>query len=94
MTNPVTLDADEPVSAAFEQRARNKVSGFPILSKGKLVGMLTSRDLRTVSDMNVKISTVMTKDPVTASRGRFWCFEGPHYDDGHLEARKQPERKP
>ena len=67
VTNPVTLDADEPVSAAFELRARNKVSGFPILSKGKLVGMLTSRDLRTVSDMNVKISTVMTKNPVTAS---------------------------
>ena len=55
VTNPVTLDADQPVSAAFELRARNKVSGFPILSKGKLVGMLTSRDLRTVSDMNVKI---------------------------------------
>ena len=67
VTNPVTLDADEPVSAAFELRARNKVSGFPILSKGKLVGMLTSRDLRTVSDMNVKIRSVMTKNPVTAS---------------------------
>ena len=67
VTNPVTLDADEPVSAAFELRARNKVSGFPILSKGKLVGMLTSRDLRTVSDMNVKIRAVMTKNPVTAS---------------------------
>ena len=67
VTNPVTLDADQPVSAAFELRARNKVSGFPILSKGKLVGMLTSRDLRTVSDMNVKIRTIMTKNPVTAS---------------------------
>ena len=67
VVNPVTLDADQPVSAAFELRARNKVSGFPILSKGKLVGMLTSRDLRTVSDMNVKISSVMTKNPVTAS---------------------------
>ena len=67
VVDPVTLDADQPVSAAFELRARNKVSGFPILSKGKLVGMLTSRDLRTITDMSVKISTVMTKKPITAS---------------------------
>ncbi len=67
VTNPVTLEADQPVSAAFEMRAMHKISGFPILKKGKLVGMLTSRDLRTITDYNVKIEKVMTKNPVTAS---------------------------
>jgi len=67
VVNPVTLDADQPVSAAFEMRAMHKISGFPILKKGKLVGMLTSRDLRTITDYNVKIEKVMTKNPVTAS---------------------------
>lgn len=64
--NPVTLNADQPVSDAFEMRAKLQVSGFPILSKGKLVGMLTSRDLRTITNTNMKISEVMTKDLITA----------------------------
>lgn len=65
--NPVTLNADQPVSDAIELRARLKVSGFPILLNGKLVGMLTSRDLRTITNTNIKISEVMTKDLITAS---------------------------
>ena len=65
--NPVTLDADQPLSDAFQKRLETKVSGFPILSKGKVVGMLTSRDLRIISDRNAKIKDVMTKNPITAS---------------------------
>lgn len=66
VSDPVTLDADEPVLHAFEMRARTKVSGFPVLSKGKVVGMLTSRDLRTITDTSVKVKDVMTKKPITA----------------------------
>ncbi len=65
--NPVTLDADQPLSDAYQKRLETKVSGFPILSKGKVVGMLTSRDLRMISDRNAKIKDVMTKNPITAS---------------------------
>lgn len=65
--DPVTLDADQPVSDAIAMKARIQVSGFPILSKGKLVGMLTSRDLRTITDFSVKIKDVMIKDLITAS---------------------------
>ncbi len=67
VSNPVTLDADQPVSDAYRTRLETKVSGFPILSKGKLVGMLTSRDLRMITDHSVKIRDVMTKNPITAS---------------------------
>ncbi|MDR1760791.1 MAG: IMP dehydrogenase [Fibrobacter sp.] len=65
--NPVTLEASQPVSDAIDLKARTRVSGFPILEKGKLVGMLTSRDLRTITDFSLKIKNVMTKNPITAS---------------------------
>lgn len=64
--DPFTLDADEPVKVAFEKRAKTQVSGFPVLSEGKLVGMLTSRDMRTISDYSIKIRDVMTEHPITA----------------------------
>jgi len=64
--DPITLDANEPVSKAFEISAREKISGFPVLSKGKLVGIITGRDLRTVTDGSLKIKDVMTKNIITA----------------------------
>jgi IMP dehydrogenase len=64
--DPITLDADEPVSHAFEISARQKISGFPVLSKGKLVGIITGRDLRTVTDRSVKVKEVMTTKLITA----------------------------
>ncbi len=64
--NPITLDADEPVSHAFEISARQKISGFPVLSKGKVVGIITGRDLRTVTDRDIKVKDVMTKNLITA----------------------------
>jgi len=63
---PITLNEDQPVSDALSLRSKYKVSGFPILSNGKVVGMLTSRDLRTITNTDIKISEVMTKDPITA----------------------------
>ncbi|MCL1957511.1 MAG: IMP dehydrogenase, partial [Fibromonadales bacterium] len=66
--DPITLNADEPVSKAFEISAKQKISGFPVVSKGKqLVGIITGRDLRTVTDRNVKVKDVMTKKLITAS---------------------------
>lgn len=68
VTDPITLDADQFVSDAFLIMRRKRVSGFPVLSKGKVVGILTNRDLRTIGqDSKAKVSDVMTKDPITAS---------------------------
>ncbi len=64
--NPVTLDADQPVSDAFEMRAKLKASGFYSF-KRKVSRYITSRDLRTITNTNMKISEVMTKDLITAS---------------------------
>jgi IMP dehydrogenase len=65
--DPITLNADEPVSKAFEIAAKQKISGFPVLSKGKLVGIITGRDLRTVTDRSLNVKEVMTTKLITAS---------------------------
>lgn len=64
--DPITLDAEQPVSDAFAIMAARKISGFPVLSQGKVVGILTNRDLRTITDRNAKVGDVMTKKPITA----------------------------
>ncbi|GHV14862.1 inosine-5'-monophosphate dehydrogenase [Fibrobacterales bacterium] len=65
--DPITLEENDPVEKAYEISQRKKVSGFPVLSKGKLVGIITGRDIRSVSDMSLKVKEVMTTKLTTAS---------------------------
>lgn len=58
---PITLSPNRPVSHALEVMRRYSISGIPVTEKGKLVGILTNRDLRFLKDFSQKISTVMTK---------------------------------
>ena len=69
--DPVTLMADGHVHDALELMAKYKVSGVPIVdADGRLVGLLTNRDLRFVDDHDQPISAVMRKPPlVTAPVG-------------------------
>jgi IMP dehydrogenase len=71
ITDPFTLSPENSVQEAEELMARYHVSGVPITNeKGKLVGILTNRDLRFLEDFSVPISSVMTKARlVTASPG-------------------------
>ncbi len=70
ITNPVTFSPDQLVSEAIEVMNRYKISGLPITNKDKvLVGILTNRDLRFIGREDVKVSEVMTKNPITASQG-------------------------
>ena len=68
--NPFFLSPDNYVYEANELMGKFKISGVPICRDGKLVGIITNRDLRFLSDFNVKIDDVMTKDNlVTAPVG-------------------------
>jgi len=69
--DPVTLTAGGHVYDALELMAKYKVSGIPIVAEdGRLVGLLTNRDLRFVDDHDQLISAVMRKPPlVTAPVG-------------------------
>lgn len=70
IVNPFFLSPDHYVYDANELMAKYKISGVPICENRKLVGILTNRDLRFMTDYNVKIKEVMTKDHlVTAPVG-------------------------
>ncbi len=62
IVNPFSLTADRYVYDADELMGKYKISGVPIVdSTGKLVGIITNRDMRFISDYNTKIDDVMTK---------------------------------
>jgi IMP dehydrogenase len=62
IVDPVTMSPDAKVSDALEIMSRYKISGVPITKNGKLVGILTNRDLRFETRFDIPISKVMTKE--------------------------------
>ena len=70
ITDPFFLAPDRKVSDALELMQKYKISGVPICKNGKLVGILTNRDLRFETNFDQPIENVMTKDRlVTAPEG-------------------------
>lgn len=70
ITDPFFLSPDHLISDANELMAKYRISGVPITQNGKLVGILTNRDLRFETDYTRRISEVMTsKNLVTAPIG-------------------------
>jgi IMP dehydrogenase len=62
IVDPVTMSPDAKVSDALEIMSRYKISGVPITKNGKLVGILTNRDLRFETRFDIPINKVMTKE--------------------------------
>ncbi|HXY49844.1 MAG TPA: IMP dehydrogenase [Terriglobales bacterium] len=63
IVDPVTMSPDAKVSDALEVMRKYKISGVPITQKdGKLVGILTNRDLRFETRFDIPIRNVMTKE--------------------------------
>lgn len=63
--DPIYLTVEAPVSAAEDLMRTYRISGVPIVSNTdelKLVGIITNRDLRFISDYSVKIDSVMTRE--------------------------------
>lgn len=70
ITDPIFLHPDDKIDDALTLMARYRISGVPITVEGKLVGILTNRDLRFEKDYQRPIGEVMTKgNLVTASVG-------------------------
>lgn len=70
ITDPFFLEPNNLVSEAMALMEKYRISGVPITSDGKLVGILTNRDLRFESNFEQPISNIMTKDNlVTAPVG-------------------------
>ncbi|MGH7342046.1 MAG: IMP dehydrogenase, partial [Candidatus Rokuibacteriota bacterium] len=70
IADPVTVDPETPVHKALDIMSRFSVSGVPITRRGKLVGILTNRDLRFETNLERPVSEVMTsKGLITVAVG-------------------------
>src|SRR6202161_1217525 len=62
IVDPVTISPDRKISDALDLMKRYRISGVPVTKDGKLVGILTNRDLRFETRSDLPISHVMTKE--------------------------------
>ncbi len=62
IVDPVTMEPDQRIWEAMEVMKRFRISGVPITKGGKLVGILTNRDLRFETRFDLPIEEVMTKE--------------------------------
>lgn len=68
--DPVTTTSDKTIREALEIMAHFRISGVPVVDNGKLVGILTNRDIRFESNLDLPISSCMTsKNLVTVKKG-------------------------
>ncbi|MFZ1748387.1 MAG: IMP dehydrogenase [Nitrospirales bacterium] len=68
--SPITISPDHTIRDAHHLMATYRISGIPVTKDGKLVGILTNRDLRFENRLDLKVSQVMTKNNlVTAPEG-------------------------
>jgi len=68
ISNPITLHPDQKLHDAFEIMQKYHISGLPITVEGKLVGILTNRDLRFETNLDLQVSDIMTKDNLVTAR--------------------------
>ncbi|MDB5432127.1 MAG: inosine-5-monophosphate dehydrogenase [Caulobacter sp.] len=68
--NPLTIHPDTTLAEIREIKARRHISGFPVVERGtgKLVGILTNRDMRFEGNASVPASELMTKDGLITVR--------------------------
>ncbi|HKE25168.1 MAG TPA: IMP dehydrogenase [Bryobacteraceae bacterium] len=62
IVDPITIAPDRSIADAQQLMARFRISGVPVTKDGKLVGILTNRDLRFETRYDLPISEVMTKE--------------------------------
>jgi len=75
VVNPITIFPDETLADALAVMARQGISGIPVVEraagggKGRLVGILTNRDVRFAQDKSQPVAELMTKDLITVREG-------------------------
>lgn len=62
IVDPITIGPEQTIAAAQALMQRYRISGVPVTKSGKLVGILTNRDLRFETRSDLSISAVMTKE--------------------------------
>ena len=62
ITDPVTIGPEAPISDALLLMEKYRISGVPVVLKGKLVGIVTNRDLKFETFYTKKVSEIMTRE--------------------------------
>jgi IMP dehydrogenase len=75
VVNPLTIHPEQPLADALRLMSENRISGIPVVERanggnkgGKLVGILTNRDVRFASDASQPVYELMTKDQLVTVR--------------------------
>jgi IMP dehydrogenase len=69
VADPITIEPEAPLHRAVGLMREHGISGIPVTRQGKLLGILTNRDLRFERNLEQKVEDVMTKRLVTAREG-------------------------
>jgi IMP dehydrogenase len=70
VVNPITISPDATLGDLMAIKERHKISGIPVVDDtGKLEGIITNRDVRFATDLNIKVGDLMTKKLVTVREG-------------------------
>ncbi|HYA26653.1 MAG TPA: IMP dehydrogenase [Thermodesulfovibrionales bacterium] len=68
--DPITIRPEAPIAEALKLMEKYRISGVPVTVNGKLIGILTNRDLRFETKLTKKVSEIMTKEKlITAPVG-------------------------
>ncbi len=62
IVDPITMEPDQKIYEALKVMEKYRISGVPVTKNGKLVGIMTNRDLRFETNVDQPISNVMTKE--------------------------------
>ena len=62
--NPMTVGSNQTIEEVANIMQRDRISGLPVVDGDRLVGIITSRDMRFCTDYSLKVSEVMTPDPI------------------------------
>ncbi|HUM13170.1 MAG TPA: IMP dehydrogenase [Myxococcaceae bacterium] len=69
VSEPVVVDPEAPLHVALELMRKNGISGIPVTRGRKLMGILTSRDIRFETNLDKKVEEAMTRKLITAREG-------------------------
>jgi IMP dehydrogenase len=69
VADPVTVEPGVPLLVATELMRRHGISGIPVVKSRKLLGIVTSRDVRFEQNLDRKVEDVMTRKLITAPEG-------------------------
>ena len=95
VVNPVTINPDQPLADAHALMRRYHISGIPVVdgAGGRLVGILTNRDVRFATDDRQPVKELMTRELITVSE-EVDSEEAKRLSEArNVELRKTPPRK-